>query len=257
MSEVLRLADVAVVRAGRRILDGVTWSVADGERWVVLGANGSGKSTLLKVAALQLHPSSGSVEVLGSVLGRCDVRSLRRRVGYAAAALVDQLRLTLTPVEVVMTAKNAALEPWWHEYSDDDRAAALERLERMGVAHLADHELGTLSSGERQRVLVARTLMGEVGVVLLDEPTAGLDVGGRESFVDGLDRLDGPPVVLVTHHLEEVPPSFTSALLVRDGRVVAQGAIEDVLTSDLVSSTFGLALDVRRDARGRWSAVAV
>lgn len=253
----IRLTAVGVTRDGRHILDAVDWAVAAGERWVVLGANGSGKSTLLKVAALQLHPTRGEVEVLGERLGRTDVRSLRRRVGYAAAALADQLRLSLTAVEAVMTAKHAALEPWWHTYDDADRAAALDRLDRMGVAHLADHQLGTLSSGERQRVLVARTLMGDVGVVLLDEPTAGLDVGGREDLVAGLDRLDGPPVVLVTHHLEEVPPSFTSGLLLKDGAVVAAGGVAEVLTSANVSDAFGLPIDVRRDARGRWSAVAV
>lgn len=252
----VRLTDVAVVRDGRAILGGVTWAVEPDERWVVLGANGSGKSTLLKVAALQLHPTRGEVEVLGERLGRTDVRSLRRRVGYAAAALADQLRPSLTAEEVVMTAKHAALEPWWHTYDDGDRRAARERLARMGVEHLADHTIDTLSSGERQRVLVARTLMGDVGVVLLDEPTAGLDVGGREDLVAGLDRLDGPPVVLVTHHLEEVPPSFTSALLLREGQVVAGGPVADVLTSDAVSTTFGLPIDVRRDARGRWSATA-
>jgi iron complex transport system ATP-binding protein len=253
---VLRLTGVGVTRDGRHILDGVDWAVAAGERWAVLGANGSGKSTLLKVAALQLHPTRGDVEVLGERLGRTDVRSLRRRVGYAGASLADQLRPALTATDAVMTAKHAALEPWWHTYDDDDRANARERLNRMGVGHLADHELGTLSSGERQRVLVARTLMGEVGLVLLDEPTAGLDVGGREDLVAGLDRLDGPPVVLVTHHLEEVPPSFTSALLLHDGRAVAQGPIEDVLTDDHVSTTFGLPIEVRRDDRGRWSATA-
>lgn len=252
----LHLTGVGVTRDGRHLLDGVDWTVEADERWVVMGSNGSGKSTLLKVAALQLHPTRGAVRVLGERLGRTDVRTLRRRIGYAAAALGDQLRPALTASEAVMTAKHAALEPWWHTYDDDDRASARERLGRMGIAHLADHELGTLSSGERQRVLVARTLMGDVGLVLLDEPTAGLDVGGRESFVGGLDRLEGPPVVLVTHHLEEIPASFTSALLLRDGRIVASGTVDDVLTSDAVSHTFDIALDVRRDGRGRWSATA-
>jgi iron complex transport system ATP-binding protein len=255
-ASVLRLRGVGVTRDGRHILHGVDWTVSTDERWAVLGANGSGKSTLLKVAALQLHPTRGEVEVLGERLCRTDVRTLRRRVGYAAAALADQLRPTLTALEAVMTAKHAALEPWWHRYDDADRAAARERLERMGIGDLADHPLGTLSSGERQRTLVARTLMGEVGLVLLDEPTAGLDVGGREALVSGLDRLSGPPVVLVTHHLEEVPPSFTSVLLLRAGEVVAAGAIEDVLTGDAASHTFDVDLDVRRDARGRWSATA-
>jgi len=253
----LRLTGVGVRRDGRALLDGVDWAVAPDERWVVLGANGSGKSTLLRIAALQLHPSSGEVEVLGERLGHTDVRALRQRIGYAAAALADSLRPTIAARDVVMTARYAALEPWWHEYGDDDRAEALDRLARLGVDHLADREFGTLSSGERQRVLVARTLMGDVGLVLLDEPNAGLDVGGREWLVAGLDDLatdpGTPATVLVTHHVEEIPPSFTHALLVRAGRVLAAGPIAETLTSDALSATFDLPLVVHRRGR-RWTA---
>jgi iron complex transport system ATP-binding protein len=253
----LRLVDVGVTRDGRDLLDHVDWEVAADERWVVLGPNGSGKSTLIRIAALHLHPSRGEVEVLGERLGRTDVRSLRRRVGYAAAALADQLRPTITAQDVVMTARNAALEPWWHTYDDADRADALDRLARLGIPHLASREFGTLSSGERQRVLVARTLMGEVGLVLLDEPSAGLDVGGREWLVAGLEALavdvTTPATVLVTHHVEEIPPSFTHALLLRDGAVLATGPLEETLTAAALSATFGLGLALhRRD--GRWTA---
>lgn len=260
MGEVaLRLAGVSVTRDGRHLLDGVAWEVAADERWVVLGPNGSGKSTLLRVAALQLHPSDGEVEVLGERLGRTDVRSLRRRIGYAAAALADSLRPTITARDVVMTARYAALEPWWHTYHDADRAEALDRLRRLGVEHLAGREFATLSSGERQRVLVARTLMGQVGLVLLDEPNAGLDIAGREWLVGGLDRLaadpDTPATVLVTHHVEEIPPAFTHALLLRDGRITAAGPIETTLTKDALSAAFGLSLRLTRRA-GRWTATA-
>jgi iron complex transport system ATP-binding protein len=244
---------------GRDLLGPLDWTVAADERWVVLGPNGSGKSTMARVAALQLHPSRGEVEVLGERLGHTDVRTLRRRVGYAAAALADMLRPALTALDVVMTARYAALEPWWHTYTDDDRAEALDRLGRLGIAAFASRQFGTLSSGERQRVLVARTLMGDVGLVVLDEPAAGLDVGGREWLVAGLDDLAADPTtpatVLVTHHLEEVPPSFTHALLLKDGRVLAAGTLEETLTSAALSETFGLPLVVER--RGpRWAANA-
>jgi iron complex transport system ATP-binding protein len=255
----LQLRGVRVTRDGRDLLGPVDWQVAPDERWVVLGPNGSGKSTLVRIAALQLHPSRGEVEVLGERLGHTDVRALRRRVGYAAAALADQLRPTITAREVVMTARNAALEPWWHTYDDADRAEALERLERLGTGELAEREFGTLSSGERQRVLVARSLMGDVGLVLLDEPNAGLDVGGREWLVAGLDGLAADPAtpatVLVTHHVEEIPASFTHALLLRDGGILAAGPIGETLTSDSLSATFGLALELDRRGR-RWSARA-
>ncbi|MCU1379702.1 MAG: putative transporter ATP-binding protein [Acidimicrobiales bacterium] len=255
----LRLTGVGVRRDGRDILGAVDWVVGPDQRWVVLGPNGSGKSTLVKIAALQLHPTRGEVEVLGEQLGRTDVRSLRQRVGYAAAALADMLRPTITARDVVMTARHAALEPWWHSYDDADRAEALDRLDRLGVAHLAEREFGTLSSGERQRVLVARTLMGDVGLVLLDEPNAGLDVGGREWLVAGLDDLAAdvatPAMVLVTHHVEEIPPTFTHALLVRDGDVTAAGPIEETLTAESLSDTFGLPLDLTRRG-GRWTAWA-
>ena len=258
MGEVaLRLAGVGVTRDGRDLLTQIDWEVAADQRWVVLGPNGSGKSTLVRIAALQLHPSRGDVDVLGERLGRTDVRSLRRRVGYAAAALADQLRPTITARDVVMTARHAALEPWWHTYDDADRTEAIDRLARLGVAELAEREFGTLSSGERQRVLVARTLMGDVGLVLLDEPSAGLDVGGREWLVTGLDALAAesttPATVLVTHHVEEIPPSFTHALLLRDGAVLAAGPIDQTLTEASLSETFDLRLELSR-RNGRWAA---
>jgi iron complex transport system ATP-binding protein len=255
----LCLVGVGVTRDGTALLDGVDWEVLPGQRWIVLGANGSGKSTLTRIAALALHPSRGTVDVLGERLGRTDVRALRRRIGWAAAALADELRPSISALDVVMTATNAALEPWWHDYTDRDRAEALDRLARLGVDHLAIRPFGTLSSGERQRVLVARTLMGDVGLVLLDEPNAGLDLGGREWLVAGLDVLaadpDTPPLVLVTHHVEEIPPSFTHVLMLRGGRVLSAGTIDATIDSDSLSGTYGIDLVVeRRD--GRFTALA-
>ncbi len=254
-SPVLQLTDVSFVRDGRRILDHVDWAVQPGQRWVVLGRNGSGKTTLVRIASLYEHPSSGTVDVLGERLGRTDVRTLRRRIGLVSPALADQLRPGISAEDVVVCALNAALEPWWHTYRDDDRTRARGRLDSLGVGALASHPFGTLSSGERQRVLLARQLMIDPGIVLLDEPTAGLDLGGREEFLDTLDALplDGPPLVLVTHHVEEIPPSFTHVLAVRAGRAIAAGPIDDTLDADLLSECFELPLRLeRRD--GRWAA---
>jgi iron complex transport system ATP-binding protein len=253
----LRLRGVSWTVDGVAILRSLDWEVHAPQRWVVLGPNGSGKTTLLRIAGFALHPSKGDVEVLGARLGEVDVRRHRRRIGVASAAVADSLRPDLPVRDVVMTARHGALEPWWHEYSDTDRARAVECLDRFAIADLADHAFGTLSSGERQRTLLARSSMNDPDLLLLDEPTAGLDLGGRESLVADLDRMAAdiatPPLVLVTHHLEEVPASFTHALLLRDGRAHAAGPIDEVLTDDLVSGCFGLAVTVRR-RDGRWSA---
>jgi iron complex transport system ATP-binding protein len=255
----LALRDVSLVYDGRTVLDRVTWTVRERERWVLLGRNGSGKTSLVRIASLYLHPSSGTVEVLGEVLGRTDVRRLRTRVGVASSSLARQLRPQLSALDVVMTAKHAALEPWWHRYDDADRAAARHHLERLGAAHLAERELGTLSSGEQQRVLLARTLMTSPGLVLLDEPTAGLDLGGREELVASLAALasdrDAPPVVQVTHHVDEIPPGFTHVLMIRRGAVLAAGPLDATLTAEALSACFELPLVLeRRGARyGAWA----
>jgi iron complex transport system ATP-binding protein len=255
----LHLRGVRVVRDGQPLLAGIDWQVQPGERWIVLGPNGSGKTTLLRVASLYLHPSDGQVEVDGQRLGRADVRALRTRIGLASPAFGDLLRPQLTGVEVVVTARHAALEPWWHTYDDADRSAARELLDRFGAAHVADRTVATMSTGERQRVLLARAFAGHPAVVLLDEPTAGLDLGAREDLVTRLGRLaaeDGPPTVLVTHHVEEIPPGTTHGLLLRAGDVVAQGHLDAALTSANLSTTFGLPLSLeRRDHR--WVARAI
>lgn len=259
-SSVLELDRIVFERDARRIIDAVTLRVCSGEHWAVLGANGSGKTTLLRIAALYEHPSSGTVRVLGQELGHTDVRLLRRRVGYASAALGGEFRPGLTAVDVVVTAKYAALEPWWHRYSTDDYDRAHSCLDRMLVGGFANRSIGTLSSGEQQRVLLARTLMNDPDVVLLDEPSARLDLGGREQLLDALTDLanqpDGPPTVLVTHHVDEIPPSVTHALLLRDGRAIAQGPIEETMTSESLSDCFSMLLQLDRRADGRFSAWA-
>lgn len=257
---VLALRGVRLVAAsGAVLLEGIDWTVRRGERWVVLGRNGSGKTSLMRIASLYLHPSSGEVEVLGERLGRTDVRSLRARIGLASSALSAQLRPALTALDVVMTAKYAALEPWWHRYDDDDRARARALLGRVGAAALADRQVGTLSSGEQQRVFLARTLMTAPGLLLLDEPTAGLDLGGREELVAALASLaaDGeqPPIVLVTHHVDEIPPGFSHAMLLRAGRIFAAGSLHDVITADHLSECFDLPLRLE-EREGRFTAWA-
>jgi iron complex transport system ATP-binding protein len=252
---VLHCDNVSLTIDETRILDQVTWTVRDGERWVVLGPNGAGKTTLMRVAALYLHPSSGTIDVLGQRLGRTDVRTLRERIAFSSPALAARLELTMTALEVVMTARYAALAPWWHQYTEADHARAHELLREWRCDTLADHAFPTLSAGERQRVLLARALMNEPGVVLLDEPTAGLDIGGREELVADMTQWatdpQRPPTVLITHHVEEIPPGFTHALVLKAGRVLMQGPIGDVVTSATLSDAF--TLDLRVETRsGRY-----
>lgn len=257
---VLELCAISFVRGERVILAPLDWTVTAEQRWLVLGANGSGKTTLVRIAAMYEHPSSGDVTVLGERLGSTDVRVLRRRIGYSSAAIAAQIRPELTSAEVVMTAKFAALEPWWHRYDAADRARALECLVQMQVGDLADRSLGTLSSGEQQRVLLARTLMTGPGLLLLDEPSARLDLGGREQLVAALAELtgtaDAAPLVLVTHHLDEVPTGMTHVMMLRRGQAVARGPIDDSLTAETLSECFEMPLQLERRRDGRWSAWA-
>lgn len=247
-SAVVELRGVQFERGKRHILGPIDLTIDRGERWLVLGANGSGKSTLVRMLALQEHPSSGSIRVLGGELGRVDVRQLRRRIGYSAPGLADQLRPDLRAVDVVVTAINAALEPWWHHYTDVDHRRAMEQLDSVGIGHLGHATFGTLSSGERQRVLLARTLMADPELILLDEPFSGLDLGSREDLIEALgslmQRSDLPAIVLVTHHLEEVPDGVTNLLALRSGSIQYSGAVADGMNDAVLSATFGLPLTV-------------
>jgi iron complex transport system ATP-binding protein len=255
---VLDVDTIMLRRDGVTILDGVSLRIEVGERWVILGPNGCGKTSLVRVMAMYDHPTSGSVEVLGERLGRTDVRELRRRIGYMSAAFGDQLRRDLVAHDVVRTARHAALEPWWHRYDANDDARADECLRDLGVGHLRDRRFGTLSSGEQQRVLLARTLMNDPAIILLDEPSARLDLGGREQLVATLAGLArdpaAPPFAMVTHHVDEIPPGVTHAALMSTGRIDMQGPIEDVLTSELLSRCFDVPLRLERRADGRFTA---
>jgi iron complex transport system ATP-binding protein len=254
----LELQHVTFIRDERRILDDVNWTVDADQRWVILGANGSGKTTLVRIASMNEHPSRGVVRVLGETLGSTDVRVLRRRIGVMSASIGAQLRPGLSARDVVVTARYAALEPWWHRYTDEDYARADACLAQMGVGRYGDRSLGTLSSGEQQRVLLARAIMNEPGVVVLDEPSARLDLGGREHLVGALTEITtdptAAPLVLVTHHVDEIPPGMTHAMLLREGVVLAAGAFDDVLTSESLSACFSMPLTLERRGDGRLTA---
>jgi iron complex transport system ATP-binding protein len=256
MADVLDLDGVTVMRDGNALLDDVSWKVSEG--WVVLGANGAGKTTLLQLAAARLHPTRGKATVLGETLGSTDVFDLRPRVGLASAALAERLPPDERVRDVVLTAAYAVNGRWRERYDglDEDRSGDL--LAAFGVRHLADRTFGTLSEGERKRVQLARSMMTDPELVLLDEPAAGLDLGSREMLVRDLAELAhdplSPVLVLVTHHVEEIPPGFNHAMLMRDGGVVAAGPIAEVLTDENLTSTFGVPLRIHTAAQ-RWYAV--
>lgn len=239
---VVHMADVGVRRGGNNLLAEVNWSVELDERWVILGANGAGKTTLLKLAAAELHPTTGAVHVLGEQLGRVDVFELRPRIGFCSAALISRIPPEETVLDVVVSAGYAVLGRWREEYDQLDTGRALDLCKGLGIGHLTDRLFGTLSEGERKRTVIARALMTDPEMLLLDEPAAGLDLGGREDLVARLSELardpDAPATILVTHHVEEIPPGFTHLMLVADGKVTAQGLLEDVLTSENLSKTF-------------------
>jgi len=257
----VRLDGVSVVRDGNALLDDVTWEVRSGERWAVLGPNGSGKTTLLRVAGSALWPTRGTVDILGARLGRVDMRALRRRIAVVSASVSRVLRPQQSAFDVVLSGRYAALETWWDRYDDGDRDEARRLLAEAGFGGeaFAARPFGILSEGERQQVLLARALMGRPELLLMDEPAAGLDLGARERLLARLAALADdpavPPLVLVTHHVEEIPPGTTHAALVRAGTVVTAGPIGGVLTGPAVSEAFGLTVAVGH-AGGRWSARA-
>ena len=259
MSDIINLVDACVIRSGKKILDGVDWAVAEGENWVVLGPNGAGKTTVLQIAATLIHPSSGTAEILDERLGGVDVFEVRPRIGLASSALAAQVPDSERVRDVVVTSAWAVLGRWREEYDSADEARADELLASWGLSDLADHRFGTLSEGERKRATIARALMADPELLLLDEPAAGLDLGGREDLLRRIDALAedpfAPTVVMVTHHVEEIPQQTSHVLLLRDGKVVASGPLEEVLTSEHVSDTFGLGVEIERHGH-RWSAIA-
>ena len=244
------LRGVSLRRGGRTLVGPLDWAVELDERWVIIGPNGAGKTSLLRIAAAAEHPSSGVAYVLGERLGRVDMSELRARIGLSSSALSQLIPGDELVSDLVVSAGYAVLGRWRERYDDVDYRRAVDMLESVGAEHLAERTYGTLSEGERKRVLIARSLMTDPELLLLDEPGAGLDLGGREELVARLTDLaadpDAPALVLVTHHVEEVPPGFSHGLLLSEGRVVASGLLSDVLTADNLSAAFGqrIALDV-------------
>jgi iron complex transport system ATP-binding protein len=257
MDAVLELVDVSVRRGEATLLESVDWTVEEDERWVILGPNGAGKTTLLQVASAQIHPSAGIVGILGEVLGTVDVFELRPRIGLTSAALAERIPRDERVHDVVVSASYGVIGRWREHYDDLDHARAEDLLTEVGAARLTNRTFGTLSEGERKRVQIARALMTDPELLLLDEPAAGLDLGGREDLVSTLSTLAmdelSPATVLVSHHVEEIPPGFTHVMLLRDGQVVAAGPIERVLTEEVISATFGMPLRLTHED-GRWSA---
>ncbi len=260
MAPVVELAGVSVVRGTSTLLRDIDWTVEEDERWVVIGPNGAGKTTLLQLISANAFPTRGVVGLLGEVMGAVDVFELRPRIGMTSAALADRIPRAESVGNVVVSASYAVIGRWHERYDVQDLQRAAALMAQLRVGHLSKRTFGTLSEGERKRVQIARALMTDPELLLLDEPAAGLDLAGREALVATLSDLAedpySPAMVLVTHHLEEIPRGVTHALLLADGRVVAAGPIRDVLTADALGATFGLPLEVSEEG-GRWTARAV
>jgi iron complex transport system ATP-binding protein len=241
---------VSVIRSGNFLVRSLSWQVELDERWVILGPNGAGKTTLLNLATARIHPSRGTAYVLGERLGRTDVNELRTRIGLSTGQFGERIPVDERVLDVVVTAAWSVVGRWRESYDPQDEGRARQLLGQFGMGSLIDRQFGTLSEGERKRTLIARALMTDPELMLLDEPTAGLDLGGREDLIARLTELaldpDSPAMVLVTHHVEEIPPGFTHGLLLREGSIVATGPLGEVMTADNLSKTFGLPLVVER-----------
>jgi iron complex transport system ATP-binding protein len=258
--EVLKLRGVSVRRDASLLLRNIDWEAHEDERWIVIGPNGAGKTTLLQVAATMMFPTEGTVDVLGGRLGEVDVFDLRPRIGLASAALAERVPAGEKVIDLVLTASYAILGRWKEEYDSADVTRAVELLDALGCAHLIRRRFSTLSEGERKRVQIARAMMPDPEMLLLDEPAAGLDLGGREDLLRRLSVLardpKAPMMVLVTHHVEEVPDGFTHAMLLRRGSVLAAGPIGEVFTARNLSRCFGIPLEIEY-RQNRWTAWAV
>lgn len=260
MSLVLEFTDTSVRRDGKNIVDSLSWSVEDDQRWVILGPNGAGKTTILRLASAMMHPTSGQVNILDEQLGRTDVFELRPRIGIASSAMAKQIPGEETVRNVILTAAYSVLGRWNEEYERIDERRAERVLSDWRIDDLADRLFGTLSDGEQKRVQIARAVMTDPEMLLLDEPTASLDLGAREGLLQLLSAYAQSPatpaMVMVTHHVEEIPVGFTHVLLIRDGGVVAQGPLEETLTEETLTQTFGLPIRLTKED-GRFAARAV
>jgi iron complex transport system ATP-binding protein len=256
---VLRLTDVSVVRDGNPVLKSIDWTVEPDERWVILGRNGAGKTTLLQIAAAALHPTSGEAVVLGESVGHTDLSELRPLLGFASSALARRIPRNERVLDVVMTAAYAVTGRWNELYEEIDERRAHRVLAEWHLDHLADRTFGSLSDGEQKRVQIARSVMTDPEILLLDEPAASLDLGGREELLQLLGGYasdpKSPAIVMVTHHVEEIPQAFNRALLLKDGEITAQGPIGEVITSENLSATFDVEVEIA-ESDGRFTARA-
>lgn len=251
------MQDVSVVRDGRAILAPMSWQVELDERWIIIGPNGAGKTTLMRLAAAQMFPSTGTVTLVGEQMGRVDLREIRTSIGMSSSAMAQRIPGDEKVSDIVISAGYDVMGRWREEYDAMDYERAIEILEQVGAIHLADQLWGTLSEGERKRTLIARALMTDPELLLLDEPGAGLDLGGREDLIELLSSLaedpDSPAIVMITHHVEEIPPGFTHGMLLDEGEVVAQGVLEDVMTSENLTKTFHQPIGITQH-EDRWFA---
>ncbi|GAA1843303.1 ABC transporter ATP-binding protein [Agromyces salentinus] len=258
-STVLQFRDVSVVRDGNSILDGVNWSVASDERWVVLGPNGAGKTTLLQIAAAAMHPTKGEASVLEEKLGKTDVFELRPMIGFASTAMARKIPRNETVIDTVLTAAYSVTGRWNEEYEEIDTRRAQRVLSEWGLEGFADRRFGSLSDGEQKRVQIARSVMTDPELLLLDEPAASLDLGAREELVGLLGgyaaSAASPAIVMVTHHVEEIPKGFTHALLLAKGGIVAAGPLAEALTSETLTEAFGIPIELT-ESNGRFAARA-
>ena len=259
MSAILELSDISVRRGDRIILGPLNWQVLEGERWVILGPNGAGKTTLLQICSSLIHPTTGEINILGERLGKVDVFELRTRIGLTSSALVEQLPPDELVMDVVLTAAYAMLGRWQEKYDLWDESRAMALLTALGVRELGERLFGSLSEGEKKRVQIARALMADPELLLLDEPASSLDLGGREDLLRRIESLSkdplAPATVIVTHHIEEIPVGTTHALLLREGAVVAQGEVASVITDQNLTQAYGLAITVQTEG-GRFFARA-
>ncbi|WP_138315466.1 ABC transporter ATP-binding protein [Rhodoluna limnophila] len=248
MSRVIDLNNVTVVREGRNILNNVDWQVEPNQRWVIVGPNGAGKTTLLRVAAAQIHPTHGQATILGERMGEINVFELRTRIGFASSALAAHIPNSESVLNAVMTASYGVTGRWNEKYEDIDERRARRVLSEWQLSEFADRAFGTLSDGERKRTQIARAVMPDPEVLLLDEPVASLDLAAREQTINIIGEYAShpmaPAMVMVTHHLEEIPEGFTHALLIRNGEIFAAGDIHNTLTSEKISEVFGFGLKV-------------
>lgn len=260
MAPVLELSDLTVVRDGTRILDVPSWTVESDQRWVVLGPNGAGKTTLLQIASASIHPTTGSAVILGETLGKTDVFELRPRIGFASSALGRRIPATEQVIDVVMTAAYSVTGRWNESYEEVDLSRARRVLREWKLDHLEERSFGTLSDGEQKRTQIARSVMTDPEILLLDEPAASLDLGSREELLHLLggyaSEPQSPAMIMVTHHVEEIPAGFTHALLLSDGQLQVAGPIHEVVTGGNLSDVFGLELVVTTSETGRFAARA-